>query len=223
MQRSGHVMVIVRPATEALRSITAHTTDVLEHPAVVRRSLSQTQLSSDLELSTDLGPVNAGTQKIDVELELLSGTTVWVSKTLHVQQGASGVSSTVGNGEVLDMSQPANNAQSQAEVVQQSEASPSKFRPQSLVFLIICPLMVMPAVAGVLLLVARRRQRLLDAQKQQEQEQVDGVDNAADPSMNKEVESEAPVCKSGVCCLWSNVRNKSNIRLNTHVIWQPLK
>lgn len=164
-------MVVVRSAADVFRSIRARITEHSQQPNPHSRRLSQGQFSSNLELTTAIGPIRAGTQQLELDLELLTGAIIRIRRTFHVQQGQSTETQVVGGGDVLDMSQPSGGVLGHTAgdtTVERSTPKPGRLQPQKLVFLVIGPLMIIPVVAGLLLLIARRRQKLLGGRTQEE-------------------------------------------------------
>lgn len=182
-------MVVVRPAADTFRSLVTRIVNPSPQPVANGRRLAQSQISSNLELRSPLAPISAGTQQLELDLELVSGAIIRIHMTFQVEQGASGGIAT-DDGEVFDMSQPAGGSQRNTGNDEQSSAEPGRLRPQKLVFLIVGPLMLFPIAAGVLLLLARNRQKLLNWSGGNQVEQQPDDDNIA---------SETAAAKPTVC------------------------
>lgn len=178
LQYSSQSIVVVRPAAEVFRSLLVRTTDPSANPVATSRRLTS-QLNSNLEIGTALGPISAGTQQLELDLELLTGTIIRIQRTFHVEQGASAVIGAAHDGDVLDMSQPGGGTHTDTvtEPQERSSSRASILRPQRLVFVIIGPLMIIPVVAGVLLLLSKKRKRRLGEENQQQADSTQATGN----------------------------------------------
>ena len=174
LQYSSRSIVVVRPAAEVFRSLLVQTTDTSANPSGNSRRLAS-QLNSNNELGTDLGPISAGNQQLQLDLEFHTGTIIRIQRILHVEQGQSNPTEGGDDAEVFDMSQSEGGTQGDAsnEPQARSKSRASILKPQRLIFVIIGPLMIIPVVAGVLLLLSKKRKRQLAAENQAEQQDED--------------------------------------------------
>jgi hypothetical protein len=197
---------VVQAAT-VFRSIRARTRDPFQEPGSAQRRLSQgSQLSSSLELTTDLGPISDGWTQLEIDLELMSGSILRVRRTVHVLQGHTSEGSELADDAVFDMSQTTGadgtqgEPQGNIEPEEPSKGKPGKLRMQRLVFLIVGPLMLVPVVAGLLLLLARFNRKQLNCGNKEEQQDTNnqaGINRIAP----QESSGRPTVCSTSILTL----------------------